>query len=222
MSHRAEISFFMVSSRLIARHARETSGRLAPAAHFAKFECSSRWTSGGKSEGRGCRCPIGASMRASGACNVGLAFWLTATPAADKRGAPITLTQIAKRRSLWGGAPALPLDHRSCESVLGASAMVDYTDAGDRTPPAKTSESSPGTAGQRPRAGRLSARGMSRGGPAASHARWNAALAPSRLSANPAVRAGLRLPQPDRPAPQLSVGVHAVSLTAFSLSCLRI
>src|SRR5215468_5386030 len=38
MSHRAEISFFMASSRLIARHARETSGRLAPAAHFAKFE----------------------------------------------------------------------------------------------------------------------------------------------------------------------------------------
>jgi hypothetical protein len=28
----------MASSRLIARHARETSGRLAPAAHFAKFE----------------------------------------------------------------------------------------------------------------------------------------------------------------------------------------
>jgi ATP-dependent DNA ligase len=28
----------MASSQLIARHARETSGRLAPAAHFAKFE----------------------------------------------------------------------------------------------------------------------------------------------------------------------------------------
>jgi hypothetical protein len=28
----------MASSRLIARHARETSGRLAPTAHFAKFE----------------------------------------------------------------------------------------------------------------------------------------------------------------------------------------
>jgi hypothetical protein len=38
MSHRAEISFFMASSRLIARHARETSRTLAPAAHFAKFE----------------------------------------------------------------------------------------------------------------------------------------------------------------------------------------
>src|SRR5215470_7498763 len=38
MSHRAEISFFMASSRLTARHARETCGRLAPAAHFAKFE----------------------------------------------------------------------------------------------------------------------------------------------------------------------------------------
>jgi hypothetical protein len=38
MSHRAEISFFMASSQLIARHSRETSGRLAPAAHFAKFE----------------------------------------------------------------------------------------------------------------------------------------------------------------------------------------
>jgi ATP-dependent DNA ligase len=31
----------MASSQLIARHARESSGRLAPAAHFAKFE--SRW-----------------------------------------------------------------------------------------------------------------------------------------------------------------------------------
>src|SRR5580700_2452170 len=41
MSHRAGISFFMASSQLIARHARESSGRLAPAAHFAKFE--SRW-----------------------------------------------------------------------------------------------------------------------------------------------------------------------------------
>jgi hypothetical protein len=38
MSHRAEISFFITSSRLIARHARETSRSLAPAAHFAKFE----------------------------------------------------------------------------------------------------------------------------------------------------------------------------------------
>jgi len=38
MSHTAEISFFMASSRLIARHARETSGRLAPAAHFAKYQ----------------------------------------------------------------------------------------------------------------------------------------------------------------------------------------
>jgi hypothetical protein len=38
MSHSAEISFFMASSQLIAPHARETSGRLAPAAHFAKFE----------------------------------------------------------------------------------------------------------------------------------------------------------------------------------------
>jgi hypothetical protein len=38
MSHTAEISFFMASSHLIARHARETAGRLAPAAHFAKFE----------------------------------------------------------------------------------------------------------------------------------------------------------------------------------------
>jgi hypothetical protein len=38
MSHRAEISFFMASSRLIARQARETAGSLAPAAHFAKFE----------------------------------------------------------------------------------------------------------------------------------------------------------------------------------------
>jgi hypothetical protein len=28
----------MASSLLIARHARETSGSLAPAAHFAKFE----------------------------------------------------------------------------------------------------------------------------------------------------------------------------------------
>jgi hypothetical protein len=28
----------MASSQLIARHARETSGKLAPAAHFAKFE----------------------------------------------------------------------------------------------------------------------------------------------------------------------------------------
>jgi hypothetical protein len=31
----------MASSQLIARHARENSGRLTPAAHFAKFE--SRW-----------------------------------------------------------------------------------------------------------------------------------------------------------------------------------
>jgi hypothetical protein len=38
MSHRAEISFFIASSLLIARHARETYGSLAPAAHFAKFE----------------------------------------------------------------------------------------------------------------------------------------------------------------------------------------
>jgi hypothetical protein len=38
MSHRAEISFFMVSSLLIARHARETSGSLASAAHFANSE----------------------------------------------------------------------------------------------------------------------------------------------------------------------------------------
>jgi hypothetical protein len=28
----------MASSQLIARHARETGGRLAPGAHFAKFE----------------------------------------------------------------------------------------------------------------------------------------------------------------------------------------
>src|SRR5271169_7122934 len=34
MSHRAGISFFMASSQLIARHARETSGRLAPAAQL--------------------------------------------------------------------------------------------------------------------------------------------------------------------------------------------
>jgi hypothetical protein len=52
---------------------------------------SSRWTSGGKSEGRGCRCPIGACMRASGACNEGLVFWLTATRGADKNDALITL-----------------------------------------------------------------------------------------------------------------------------------
>src|SRR5262249_61352605 len=70
--------------------------------------CSSRWTSGGKSEGRGCRCPIGACMRVSGACNEGVAFWLTATPAADKRDALITLIQTARRHSLWGAAPALP------------------------------------------------------------------------------------------------------------------
>jgi hypothetical protein len=38
MSHTAEISFFIASSRLIARQARETRGSLAPAAHFAKFE----------------------------------------------------------------------------------------------------------------------------------------------------------------------------------------
>jgi hypothetical protein len=38
MSHRAEISFFIASSLLIARLARETSRSLAPAAHFANFE----------------------------------------------------------------------------------------------------------------------------------------------------------------------------------------
>jgi hypothetical protein len=47
-------------------------------------------------------------MRVSGGYNEGVVFWLTASPAADKKAAPITLIQTERRRSLCGAALALP------------------------------------------------------------------------------------------------------------------